>query len=105
MTPPTATFAQVLGGEGGGAASSRPFAVPQAVQTPATVRKPPPPSSRAAGLDGPSPMLSWGVNLRDASAGEQLEVRWLAGGWGSQHVMLTYFRQKWSSLSCRFPRK
>ncbi|CAM9889320.1 unnamed protein product, partial [Ectocarpus sp. 8 AP-2014] len=66
--------AKVLGGEGGGAAASRPFAVPQAVQTPATVRKPPPPSSRAAGLDGPSPMPSWGVNLRDASAGEPLEV-------------------------------
>ncbi|CAM9480020.1 unnamed protein product, partial [Ectocarpus fasciculatus] len=67
--------AKVLGGEGGGAtSSSRPFAVPQAVQTPATARKPPPPSSRAAGLDGPSPMPSWGVNLRDASAGEPLEV-------------------------------
>ncbi|CAM9389293.1 unnamed protein product [Ectocarpus sp. 12 AP-2014] len=66
--------AKVLGGEGGGAAASRPFAVPQAVQTPATVRKPPPPSSRAAGLDGPSPMPSWGVNLRDASAGEPLEA-------------------------------
>ncbi|CAM9920875.1 unnamed protein product [Scytosiphon promiscuus] len=59
-----------------GAASSRAFAVPQATaQTPATVRKLPPPlSSRATALDGPSPMPSWGVNLRDASAGETLEV-------------------------------
>lgn len=50
--------------------------MPQATaQTPATVRKLPPPlSTRKAALDGPSPMPSWGVNLRDASAGETLEV-------------------------------
>lgn len=57
-----------------------PFAVPQAAaataaaaQTPATVRKLAPPS-RTTALDRPSPMPSWGVNLRDASAGETLEV-------------------------------
>lgn len=67
---------QLLAGEAG-ALSSRAFTVPQAAQTPApaTVRKPAPPTSRAAALDGPSPMPAWGVNLRDASAGETLEVR------------------------------
>eukprot|EP00903_Cladosiphon_okamuranus_P017299 g15940.t1 len=66
--------AKLLAGEAGGPAS-RAFAVPQAAQTPgpATVRKLVPPASRAA-LDGPSPMPSWGVNLRDASAGEALEA-------------------------------
>ncbi|CAN0303696.1 unnamed protein product [Pylaiella littoralis] len=62
--------------------ASVPFAIPQAAaataasaaQTPATVRKLAPPSSRASALDRPSPMPSWGVNLRDASAGETLEA-------------------------------
>ena len=50
--------------------------VPLAALTPApaTVRRLGPPTGRAAALDGPSPMPSWGVNLRDASAGETLEV-------------------------------
>lgn len=66
---------QLLAGEAG-LPSSRAFTVPQAAQTPApaTVRKLGPPVSRAAALEGPSPMPSWGVNLRDASAGETLEV-------------------------------
>eukprot|EP00752_Nemacystus_decipiens_P007162 g6414.t1 len=67
--------AKLLAGEAG-ATSSRPFTVPQAAQTPApaTVRKLVPPASRAAALEGPSPMPSWGVNLRDASAGDTLEA-------------------------------